>query len=253
MNMVKRSANLDGVAFRCTICFKFKSIRTGTFFELSKLTLYQIFAFIFMYCRGMSNQNLMKTELNVSAPTVVNWKNFVRDVHINHIINNNSKIGGAHMYVQIDESICSKRKYGVGRILVNQDLWIVGGIDEAGNIFMEITERRNKQTLADIITRNVEPGSIIQTDGWAAYRGIERYNYVHEVVIHDRNFVSESGVHTNRIESTWGACKRLFSHIRNKQRDMIFGYLAEYVFKKKFEGSLMLETIREICRIYNFE
>ncbi|KII72209.1 hypothetical protein RF11_03745 [Thelohanellus kitauei] len=108
------------------------------------------------------------------------------------------------MYVQIDESLLCKRKYTVGRILANQDLWIVGGIDEAGQIFMEITTRRNRPMLAEIITRNVEPGSIIQTDGSAAYRGIERHNYVHEVVIHDQNFVSDEGITTNRIESTWG-------------------------------------------------
>ncbi|KII71555.1 hypothetical protein RF11_00796 [Thelohanellus kitauei] len=97
------------------------------------------------------------------------------------------------MYVQIDE---------IGRILANQDLWIRGGIDEAAQIFMEITTRRNRKTLTEIITSNVEPGSAIQTDGWAAYRWIQLHNYVHEVVIHHSIFVSDEGITTNRIEST---------------------------------------------------
>ncbi|KII73387.1 hypothetical protein RF11_09103 [Thelohanellus kitauei] len=85
---------------------------------------------------------------------------------------------------------------------------------------MELTERRNRPTLREVILRNVEPGSIIQTDSWAAYHVIETYNYVHEIVIRENQYVSVCGVHTNRIEATWGAWKRLFRSMTNKRRDL---------------------------------
>ncbi|KII67302.1 hypothetical protein RF11_07725 [Thelohanellus kitauei] len=126
---------------------------------------------------------------------------------------------------------------------------VAGGIDEASQIFLDITTRRNRQTLADIIRRNVEPGSIIQTDGWAAYKRLERYNYVHKVVIHDRNFVRDTGVTTNRIEATKDACKMLFQHTKQTAR---YGVrLSRRIrVKKKFSGALFENFINEIRRIY---
>ncbi|KII66091.1 hypothetical protein RF11_05706 [Thelohanellus kitauei] len=66
---------------------------------------------------------------------------------------------------------------------------------------MELTKRRNRHTFREIILRSVETGLIvnIHTDCWAAYRGIERYKYTIHI---------GSGIHTNLIEATWGACKR---------------------------------------------
>ncbi|KII71573.1 hypothetical protein RF11_04618 [Thelohanellus kitauei] len=126
--------------------------------------------------------------------TVVDCKSFIRDIFINHVLNHSSHFGGPGIVVQVDESLLCKGNYGVERILSNRDLVIVGGIDETGSVFMELTVIRNMHTLKETIRRNI---------------ALEN-EYVLEVVIHDHEFVNAEGYHTQRIEDMWAACKRLF-------------------------------------------
>ena len=62
-----------------------------------------------------------------------------------------------------------------------------------------------------IIERHVAPGTCIVSDQWAAYRNIPNwigFNYVHETVNHEQNFVDPiTGAHTQRIEAHWGHVK----------------------------------------------
>ncbi|KII73676.1 hypothetical protein RF11_12453 [Thelohanellus kitauei] len=117
------------------------------------------------------------------------------NVYINRMIDNNERIGD-HMYIPIDEGLITQRKYG-------------------------------------IIFQNVELGSTIHANGWEAYGGIERYNYLHEVMIHERQYISDSG----------GSCKTLLKSITNKRRDLVFSDLAEYGFREKHGDQLMTETL----------
>lgn len=249
-NITSNNSKIDNYCFRCLTCRKFHSIRKGTFFKNSKLSLYQILMLSVYYSEGLSNQELLKKQFDIkSNSTIVDWKSFIRDVFINHQILHSNMIGGPGVVVQIDESLMCKRKYGVGRILINQDLWIVGGIDDQGNMFMEITNRRTKSILRDIISRNVVPGSIVVTDGWKGYNGIED-DYLRQIVVHDNSFVNAEGYHTNRIEATWGACKRLFRHVTNKKRELVFSYLCEYMFRHQFKGIILSRLFYTISLIY---
>lgn len=218
MRLTPRSDRSDKFAFRCSVCRRRQSIRIGSFFESSNLTLFQIFMIIIMCADDQNTTKFIKNELDIiSNSTVTDWKNFLRDVYINYINDRNEQIGGEGTVVQIDECLICRRKYGVGRILINRDVWVVGGIDDTGRVFMEITERRNRQVLSDIIRRNVAPGSIVVTDGWGGYRDVQD-DYLHQVVIHEHQFVNGEGYHTNRIEGTWSACKRLFRKVTNKKK-----------------------------------
>lgn len=250
-NLVVNNRFPDKYAFRCRIGREFTTIRKGTYFENSKLSLYHILMLMVYYAEGVTKQDFLKKQLDIdSNSTIVDWKNFIRDLFIDYQISHSSLIGGSGVVVQIDESLICKRKYGVGRILANQDLWIVGGIDENGNIFMELTTRRTKPILREIINRHVVPGSIVVTDGWGGYNGIDD-QYIREIVIHENSFVNSDGYHTNRIEATWGACKRLLRNNTNKKRELIFSYICEYMFRKKFKGSVLSNMITVIMEMYS--
>jgi hypothetical protein len=64
------------------------------------------------------------------------------------------------------------------------------------------------------IKKWVHRGSIIRTDGWKAYEKLEEMGYVHQVVNHSKEFVTSSGVHTNRVESMWRPMKDHFRDIK---------------------------------------
>ena len=63
--------------------------------------------------------------------------------------------------------------------------------------YMEIVEQRNAATLLPIIQSVARPGSIIHSDQWRAYRGIQGMGFAHKTVIHSVNFVEPDGTHSN--------------------------------------------------------
>ena len=147
----------------------------------------------------MDTQQILCREATIGSDhTVCDWKNFVRDIYLNYFLNHPTRIGGPGVCVQIDESLICKRKNNVGRLLRNQQTWILGGVDSNGNVFMEQTSIRSAEVLDNIISRNVLPGSNIVTDGWLGYNNIFNINgYDHQKFIHEREFVNNEGYHTN--------------------------------------------------------
>ena len=82
--------------------------------------------------------------------------------------------------MEIDESIISKRKNNVGRIL--NEIWVFGGVcRETHERFVVRVPKRDTNTLIPIIQQMVLPGSTIHSDGWSVYNSVgtlpEGYTY----------------------------------------------------------------------------
>ena len=70
--------------------------------------------------------------------------------------------------------------------------WILGGVErtEERRVFLQRVETRDRRTLLGAIKKHVREGSIIYTDYWRAYAGLnERSGYVHWTVNHSKHFV----------------------------------------------------------------
>ena len=133
---------------------------------------------------SMTYESIHKNLDIASFSTICFWKTLVKDLMTLILDEQSSKIGGKDVVVQIDETAISKRKYNVGRILQNQQYWMIRGIDEEGNCFLKISRYRNRNVLEQIICDNVEEGSIIWTDGWGGYNHLAELGFSHGVVIH---------------------------------------------------------------------
>lgn len=74
---------------------------------------------------------------------------------------------------------------------------------------MESVANRSANTLLEVISRHVAPGSIIYTDLWKGYTRVqELLECPHFTVNHSQNFVDPiTGVHTNTIEGLWNGLK----------------------------------------------
>ena len=250
--LISQKNKNDLCIFFCSFCKKKCSIRNGTFFEGSHLSLWQVFALMYFNINdiNMSNKAICKQLRIGSEHTVVDWMQYIREIYSEYLDNHREKIGSPGLVVQIDESFICRRKYHRGRILVNQSCWIVGGIDNNGNIFQQITHVRDKPTLENIILNNVELGSMIWTDGWKGYKDLSLIGYQHEVVIHKNGFKRLDGVHTNRIEAIWGAVKRKYRHITNKRSELMGYYLSQYDFKRKFSTDTFKIYILTVNELY---
>ena len=76
-------------------------------------------------------------------------------------------IVGDGIIVEIDECKLVKKKYHRGRNLAHEGKWLFGGIDkDSGKCFFEFVNKRDRETLLEIIRRRILPGSIVYSDEW---------------------------------------------------------------------------------------
>jgi transposase-like protein len=81
-----------------------------------------------------------------------------------------------------------------------------GDADHASRVRSHMVQDTGAKTLQGIVRDNVNPGSMVVTDGWAAYNGLDR-DYLHQSVDHKAEFV-RGIVHSNGIENFWSLLKR---------------------------------------------
>ncbi|KAL3079649.1 hypothetical protein niasHS_013931 [Heterodera schachtii] len=149
------------------------------------------------------------------------------------------ELGGR--FVEIDETLVVKRKYGVGRVLVKQEIWLFGGLERDSNwerVFMVPVESRGANRLLPLIQQYILPGTTIVSDEWRPYRGIPNLpqNYTHMTVNHSRNFVNPANplAHTQNVESLWKKLKRNFKQHFGNTSETFNTYFPEFVWRQRF-------------------
>lgn len=97
-----------------------------------------------------------------------------------------------------------------GRGRSQPPVWVFGMVDTShvpAMGYMEIVDSRDAATLFPIVQAHIRPGTIIWSDGWAAYNRISTSVTGvagHQAVNHSLHFKNPAtGVHTNTIESYW--------------------------------------------------
>jgi transposase-like protein len=184
-----------------------------------------------------------------SSHTVCDFNVHFRQLVADSLDQDDCVIGGPGVIVELDESKLAKRKYHRGHRV--DGVWILGGIERTAErrVFIEKVECRDAETLLEVISRRILPGSIVYTDMWRAYSGItERLGLVHHVVNHsiefvniieteiEDDFIMVDKIHTNSIEATWCGLKLLIPK-RNRTKN-VEDHLWEYVWRKKNANNL---------------
>ena len=127
------------------------SIRKGSWFDNSGMTLKEILKLTYWWCQDL-DQAQIKHELGLAESTGVDWDSFCRQVCEITPLENGQKRDGNGKVVQIVESKFGKRKYHRGHHVEGQ--WVFGGIEEdSRKCFLVAVEKRDEQTLPPIIQK----------------------------------------------------------------------------------------------------
>lgn len=189
-------------------CRKEESIRKYSFFFVHKLPCSVILHIGYLWLSKVSISSAISIT-GSSSHTVCNFYNYFRELVAESLDAEDCVIGGDGIIVEIDETKLGTRKYNRGHRV--DGVWVVGGIEKIveGKIFIAKVEDRSQRSLLKLILEHVRPGSIIHTDMWKGYNGLDRCTrYEHLTVNHSENFKDpHTGVHTNTIEGTWNGLK----------------------------------------------
>ena len=101
--------------WRCSkqTCRKEKSLRQGSFFEKSKISLKDLVSIIFLWGKGYSSTQIQE-ETKITNKSVNQWLLFAREVLDDFYFEDTTMIGGPEKVVEIDESVVFTRKRGLG-------------------------------------------------------------------------------------------------------------------------------------------
>ena len=103
---------------------------------------------------------------------------------------------------------------------------------ESRRCFMVTVNDRSADALIPLIKKYILPGTKVISDCWKAYCSLEEG--VYGTVNHSIEFVnSETGDHTQTIESTWRAVKRSLPRSETV-KSLYESYFAEFIFRRKY-------------------
>jgi transposase-like protein len=191
----------DGKRYRCDNCKRDFTIKTGTLFGESKITLHKWFIAIYLLTnskKGISSLALAE-QVGVSQKTA--W---FMDMRIREALKQSKgKLLGT---VEVDETYLGGkhlRKDGFRKKAA-----VMGMTRRGGKVRAFQIPDRQTHTVLNAVTKHIDPKAYLMTDDAGVYKKLVRIGYKHDSIRHSRKQYVRGNVHTNSIESFWALFKR---------------------------------------------
>jgi transposase len=109
---------------------------------------------------------------------------------------------------------------------------VFGILCRNGNVWAEVVNNVEADTLQPLISQRVSTGSVVCSDTWKAYTGIAAKGYVHRLVDHgEGQYSDEKRNHINGLEGFWGYLKRKLASKGGVRRERLPLFLGEYIWR----------------------
>jgi transposase-like protein len=219
--------------FQCSICGYQTSVIAGTIFEGTRKPLVVWFRTIWWVVsqkNGASALGLKRVLGLGSYETAWTWLHKIRRAMV--------RPGRDRLYgrIEIDETYWGSLEEKVrGRQTFKKDLIVVAAQEDGngiGRIRMLRIPDASAESLHPFINQAIEPGSVIISDGWEGYTGLETKGYGHEVRV-----IKDSGVSAAkllpRVHRVISLLKRwiLGTHQGAISHEHLDYYLNEFTFR----------------------
>ena len=241
--------------WKCKECYKQFTVKLGTVFEDSPISLTKWLPALWMLCNcknGISSYELAR-DLGVSQKA--GWFMLQR---LRLALQDGSvvKIGGSGAEVEVDETFIGGKARNMHKsrrikTKVREGNWgktvVIGMLERGGHVKTKVIPNRRKPALHAAIAENVATGTQLYTDEHNGYMNISP-DYMHNIVNHLENYV-DGRIHTNGLENFWSLLKRgLNGTYVAVEPFHLFRYVDEQVFRynhrKRIDGSKMSDSDR---------
>ena len=145
----------DKRCWRCPVCRKRLSVRTGSILSDSKLSLRELFIFAHQWAHDKLVKDT-RAEVPLASATAALLMHKLVGACAQWCQAADRMIGGIQHVVELDETQLSRKKHDKGRAIPGSDVWIFGGIDrDTKDIFVQRVQKRDAKTLIPIIQEKV--------------------------------------------------------------------------------------------------
>lgn len=230
--------------YRCKNTGKYFNVKTGTFFENTKIKLQDWFLAIWLYSThkgGLSSMELYR-ELGVTQKTT--WFMLQRIRKCSEF-ENKSKLDNI---VEMDETYVggkNKNRHASKKIKQSQGrsckgkVPVFGMIERNGKVVAYVVFSTSSKDLMPFILKTMDSFTTVYTDEWGGYSKLKDFAFDHHFVKHGEGQYVNGDVHTNNIENFWSNLKRgIIGVYRVVSPQYLQLYVNEFVFRhntRKFE------------------
>lgn len=235
--------------YRCLNCKKDFTVRTGTIFERSHVSLDKwLFAMYLLVTnrKGISSLGLSK-EIGITQKSAWFLMHRIREACKGNGIKLSGIIEADEAYFGgLEKNKHADKKLNAGRGAVGKTA-VLGMRERNGKVHAVVVENTTSETIQGEVKKAVEKGSVLYTDEHRSYVGI--VGYKHMSVNHSAKEFVNGMAHTNSIESVWALLKRgyygTFHHFMMKHTQR---YVNEFTFRLN-EGNCKIPSMDRIDAI----
>jgi transposase len=155
-----------------------------------------------------------------------------------------SPIGGLGRKVEMDETYYGSRSEGK-RGRGTDKTPVVGMVQRKGEVRAFVAADVKADTLRGLIKEHVLPRTMVFTDDFRSYNGLDARGYTHQRINHSEKVYVVGDIHTNTIEGFWSLIKRGIGGVyHNVGRHYLQSYLNEYSFRynRRFDTQPMFTS-----------
>jgi transposase-like protein len=233
-------------AYACDRCGNHIYPLAGTIFEKSTTSLRLWFHAMFLMgstrC-GVSAKQIQR-ETGVTYKTA--WRMFKQ---IRTLMSEDVTLEGSS--VEMDETYVGGHRRGGRRGRASgpaqEKAIVIGAVERGGKVVALVSNDVTKATLHGIAKEYILPDSIVYTDHYPAYMGLDKINgYQHRRINHTAGVYVVGDTHTQTIEGFWSLVKRGIGGVYHSvSKKYLQTYLNEYSFRynRRNDGQPMFTSL----------
>ncbi len=151
---------------------------------------------------------------------------------------------GQHKGLAIGPS--SSRRSEAMKLRERSRATVFAAVERGGRVKATVLPSRRGPRLKETLIEWVEPESIIVTDEWPAYKGLDQHFISHSRINHSSGVYVDGDTHTNTIEGFFGHLKpSIKGTYRKVSHKWLQGYLNEFTWRRnaRLEPEPMFEVL----------